>query len=266
MTVAIPVLMYHVVDTPRSEGEQRLCCPPVEFERQMAWLAQSRWKVISLSTLVDAVSGGHSLPDNAVVVTFDDGTACTFERALPVLRRFGFPATVYVVAGMVGGRNEWMCREGHPERAMLSTAQLRALQSDGIEVGSHTVTHVRLAGLSTAALRREVVDSKERLEGMLGRAVRHFAYPYGSFDSAATNAVRGAGYMSACSTLMGRNLVSVADLFSLHRTEVKGSDALWQFKLKLRSGTHDMPPWSMPRAALKGLLVRSGLVRRAPAA
>lgn len=256
----IPVLMYHVVDVARSDGEKRLCCRPDEFDRQMTYLAESGWQVVSLSNLLEAAAGGRSLPAKTAVLTFDDGTACTFERALPVLRRFGFPATVFVVAGLVGGRNEWMCREGHPERALLSIAQLRALGSEGIEVGSHSISHVRLAGLPAVELAREVVGSKTRLEGILGQPVRHFAYPYGSLDRAAVDAVHAAGYVSACSTVMGRNSASRFDRFALHRTEIKGDDALWQFRLKLVSGTHDMPPWSMPRAALKKLLVRTGFI------
>lgn len=259
MTATVPVLMYHVIDKPRGEGEQRLCCHPAEFERQMTYLAESEWRVVSLTALLDAAGAGQSLPDKTVAITFDDGTSCTFERALPILRRLGFPATVFVVAGMVGGRNEWMCREGHPERAMLSTAQLRELESHGIEVGSHSVNHVRLAGLSGVALEREVVGSKERLEDLICRPVRHFAYPYGSFDAAAVQAVRTAGYVSACSTIMGRNSLSGIDRFALQRTEIKGDDALWQFKLKLVFGTHDMPPWSIPRATLKEILARVGL-------
>lgn len=261
MTVACPILMYHVVDDARGDGERRLCCRPEEFARQMSHLAENGWQVLPLSIVVEAVKSQSPLPARAVVLTFDDGTACTFDRALPVLRRYGFVATVFVVAGLVGGRNQWMCRDGHPERAMLTAPQLRELDAAGVEVGSHTVSHVRLAGLAPDKVAREVRDSKLLLEDLLGRDVPHFAYPYGSCDDAAMRAVHDAGYRAACSTMMGRNRVAEANLLALRRTEIQGSDALWQFRLKLHSGTHDMPPWSVPRAAAKKVLVRAGLLR-----
>lgn len=254
--------MYHIVDEPRGEAEDQLCCRPAEFARQMAYLADEGWQVIPLTVLADAARRGQPLVDKAVVVTFDDGTACTLERALPILQRHGFTATVFVVAGLVGGRNDWVRREGHPERALLTAPQLRELIAGGIEVGSHAVSHVRMAGLPAETLAREAGDSRNRLRDVVGRDVLHFAYPYGSHDAAAIAAVRSAGYMSACSTLMGRNRLPSSNLFSLRRTEVKGRDSLWQFKLKLHSGTHDMPPWSIPRAAIRNLLTRSGIIGR----
>jgi peptidoglycan/xylan/chitin deacetylase (PgdA/CDA1 family) len=261
MTGAVPILMYHVVDVARSDAERRICCPPEEFARQMSYLADNGWRVLSLSDLVAAIQDKSTLPTRTVVITFDDGTACTLERAFPILARHGFPATVFVVAGLVGGKNEWMCRDGHPSRTMLSSAQLRELAGANVEVGSHTITHPRLAGLAANEVAREVFDSKLMLEDLLGRNVAHFAYPYGSYDEAALNAVRGAGYRAACSTVMGRNRVADSNLLALRRTEIRGTDALWQFGLKLRSATHDMPPWSIPRAAAKRILVRAGMLR-----
>lgn len=229
----------------------------------MAYLCENGWQVMPLSTVVAAVQCKTLLPSRAVVITFDDGTACTFEHAMPILARYGYAATVFVVAGLVGGRNEWMCRDGHPARAMLSATQLRELAGANVEVGSHTVSHTRLAGLAANELAHEVCDSKLMLEDLLGSRVAHFAYPYGSHDDAAMRAVRDAGYLAACSTVMGRNRVDDADPFALRRTEVQGTDALWQFSMKLRSGTHDMPPWSLPRSVAKRMLVRAGLLRPA---
>ena len=249
------VLMYHVIGDARSDAERRLCCPLKAFEAQMESLKHSGWKVIPLSELVRAIDGGPAVAPRSVCITFDDGTACTYENALPVLQRHGFPATVFVVSGLLGGRNEWMARECHPERAMLTIGQLRALAAGGVEIGSHTVNHVRLAGLDGPSLSREVADSKRRLEDVLGRPVDLFAYPYGSHDAAARQAVRQAGYRGACTTVMGRNRGVVHPL-RIERTEIMGDDSMWQFRGKLCIGTHDMPPWSIPRRALKRAVVR----------
>lgn len=258
MSSSCVILMYHVVDEPRSRGEARFCCRPRDFAEQMAYLAVGGWSVISLTSLVGTLARGEPPPSRSVVITFDDGTACTHEQAMPVLARHGFPATVFVVSGRVGGHNEWMTRDGHPERRILDIAQMKELDHARIEIGSHTVGHVRLAGLDPQRQRHEIADSRRQLEDALGKPVHHFAYPYGSHDASAKAAVRAAGYASACSTLQGRNRAG-ADLTALHRTEVRGTDSLLQFALKLRLGTHDMPPWSFVRAQARGWMSRFGV-------
>jgi len=253
MNSACTILMYHVVGAPRGPHEGRTCCPSASFARQMQCLAEEGWNVIPLAALMQARRGEGHLPPRAVVITFDDGTACTHAQALPVLRKHGFPATVFVVAGLIGGRCDWADSGRDPGREMLSVPQLRELSASGVSIGSHAVQHRRLAGLPAADLLQEVAGSKALLEDALGAAVPHFAYPYGSHDRATVDAVQAAGYEAACSTLMGRNR-SAASPFLLQRTEIKGGDALWQFRLKLHAGTHDMPPWSVLRSAARRTL------------
>lgn len=253
------VLMYHVIDLPRSDGEARFCCAPEAFAAQMQYLAHGGWNVISLADLLAGLRAGRQPDERSVVITFDDGTACTGETALPVLARHGFPASVFMVSGLVAGRNEWMAREGYPARQMLSVSQLRELDAAGVEVGSHTVNHVRLARLPLAVSREEVRASRDELEGLLGKPVRHFAYPYGNYNAQVREAVQASGYEGACSTRWGRNGVD-ADPFAIKRVEVMGGDSLLQFRLKLRTGTNDMPPWSVPRAAAKRALQGLGVM------
>lgn len=257
------VLMYHVVDTPRSAGEARFCCDPSMFAAQMQHLADEGWHVIPLADLVSTLRAGKEPKERSVVITFDDGTACTHENALPVLARHGFPASVFVVSGLVGTHNQWMSGEGYPKRRMLDAAQLRELVASDIDVGSHTASHVRLAKIPLPVAVEEIRRSRSELEGVLGNPVRYFAYPYGNFNPQVRDAVQDAGYEGACSTRWGRNDVGV-DPFAIKRVEVMGADRLWQFRLKLRSGTNDMPPWSVPRAAVKRTLQGLGVMSGAP--
>lgn len=257
------VLMYHVVDLPRSGSEARFCCTPAMFAAQMQHLADDGWRVVALSELVAALSAGREPPDRSVVITFDDGTACTREHAMPVLQQHRFPACVFMVSALVAGRNEWVASQGEPVRGMLDPTQLRELDAGGIEVGSHTVNHARLAKIPLPNAIDEIRRSREDLAQLLGKPVRFFAYPYGSFNPAVRDAVQDAGYEGACSTRWGRNGAG-ADPFAIKRVEVLGSDSLWQFRLKLHSGTNDMPPWSVPRAAVKQALQGLGVIRRAP--
>lgn len=241
------VLMYHVVDEPRSDGEARFCCLPDQFRSQMRYLVDSGWAVIPLAQLSDGIRHRNRLPGRSVVITLDDGTACAAETALPILAEMGLTATVFVVSDLLGGYNEWMAAEGYPRRRMLSVTQLRELQSAGMDIGSHTAHHVRMTQATLDVGRGEAVDSKARLEDLLGEPVRYFAYPYGDWNAEVRGVVLDAGYEAACSVNMGKN-DSRSDPYALKRVEVMGGDSLWQFRLKLLSGTHDMPPWSVPRS------------------
>jgi peptidoglycan/xylan/chitin deacetylase (PgdA/CDA1 family) len=116
------------------------------------------------------------------------------------------------------------------------------LVDDGLTIGSHTCTHVRLTEIDADTARNEIAASKAELESMLGREVRHFAYPYGLFDDAVRAMVSQAGYASACSTRSGFNRPG-EDPFLMRRIDVAGTDRLWQFRQKLRHGTNDTSRW-----------------------
>jgi peptidoglycan/xylan/chitin deacetylase (PgdA/CDA1 family) len=105
--------------------------------------------------------------------------------------------TVYVVTDRIGGHNEW---DDGPVLPLLDADQVGTVAAAGHEVGSHTVTHARLAGADPETLVREITESKRTLESVLQREVAGFCYPWGSFDGAAARAVRAAGYDHACVT------------------------------------------------------------------
>ena len=186
------VLMYHGV-ADEAEDPNQLCVAPDRFAEQMAWLKRRGLRGVSIGTLVDAMRAGR--PRGLVGVTFDDGYVNVLEAALPELRRHGFTATMFIVSGRLGGSNEW--DEG-PRWPLMSAGQVGELAAAGMEIGSHSTTHVRLAGLDAGQLKAQVGDSKASLAELTGAPVRGFAYPYGSMDAAARLAVRDAGYDYAC--------------------------------------------------------------------
>jgi peptidoglycan/xylan/chitin deacetylase (PgdA/CDA1 family) len=143
---------------------------------------------------------------------------------------------------------------------MLNASQLRELSTAGIDVGSHTSHHVALAGLDADTRRRELVDSRARLEDLLGQSVPHFAYPYGSFDRAARDAVEAAGYLAGCSRKPGRNR-SGEDVFMLRRIGIGGHDELPAFRWKVRFGLEDVEPRLLARACAKRVLTKLGVRR-----
>jgi peptidoglycan/xylan/chitin deacetylase (PgdA/CDA1 family) len=186
------ILMYHgVADV--AEDPNQLCVAPARFAEQMATLQRLGLRGVGIGTLVDAMRAGR--PRGLVGITFDDGYVNVLEAALPELKRRGFTATVYIISGRLGGTNEW--DEG-PAWPLLSATQVSELAAAGMEIGSHSTTHTRLAGLAGGQLETEVSGSRASLSELTGSAVRGFAYPYGSMDATARRAVQDAGYDYAC--------------------------------------------------------------------
>jgi len=238
MTRAL-VLMYHLVAEPLSAQEARYCCPPKRFESQMRHLRDSGAPLVTLDALVEALDRRREWPQFAVAVTFDDGFADTLAHALPILGRYGIPATMFAVADRLGGVNDWMSRRGFPERRLVSASELREMSAAGVAIGSHTRTHPRLPEVDARAKREEIGGSKHRLEDVLGCAVSSFAYPYGLYDDDSRRAVEEAGYRVACSTRSGFNGPEI-DRYSLRRVEIYGDDNLWQFRQKLKFGANEV--------------------------
>ncbi len=124
--------------------------------------------------------------------------------------------------------------------------EIRALAGSGVDIGSHTVNHLWLGKTKDSVVIKELQDSKKALEDILGQEVPHFAYPFGSWNLPVRDAVIEAGDTGACSTISGRNHKGI-DPYILRRSEIKGSDSPWQFRLKLKFATNDMPPISDAR-------------------
>jgi peptidoglycan/xylan/chitin deacetylase (PgdA/CDA1 family) len=187
------VLMYHgVEDVP--VDPHRLCVTPAKFAEQMTWIAERGLRGVGMGELLAAVRAGK---DRGLVgLTFDDGYVNVLTNALPELQRHGFTATMFIISGLLGRTNEW--DEGY-EWPLMSARQVGKLAAAGMEIGSHSVTHPRLRGIAADRLSDEVARSRETLTEILGQPVRGFAYPYGSMDAAARQAVSDAGYDYACS-------------------------------------------------------------------
>jgi peptidoglycan/xylan/chitin deacetylase (PgdA/CDA1 family) len=184
------ILMYHRV---AEVAQNPLCVTPSRFAEQMAWLERHGLRGVGVGTLIDAMRAGRQR--GLVGITFDDGYDNLVEAALPALLRHGFTATIFIVSGLLGGTNVW--DEG-PVWPLMSAEQVRELAAAGMEIGSHTITHLRLAGADADQLKAEVSDSRASLGDLIGAAIRGFAYPFGSMDTAAQHAARDAGYDYAC--------------------------------------------------------------------
>lgn len=201
----------------------------------MEMLARCGYSVISIDAAAAGLRGEAKLPPRPVVLTFDDGYVDFLEHAVPVLKEHGYPAVVYAVAGMLGGRSAWVAPEGIASAPLMDAAQLREVQKMGFSIGSHTVSHPRLAQLNTKQIVEEMTVSKRILEDTLGGRVDHFCYPYGSHDIRAVNAAAEAGYVTA-TTCVRAIATPPDDLLSLPRKPVSQGNTslgvLWKLLTK----------------------------------
>jgi peptidoglycan/xylan/chitin deacetylase (PgdA/CDA1 family) len=184
--------MYHNIDEVEHDPNL-LNVTPERFAEQMAWLGRRGLRGVGIAELVAAMSAGNQR--GLVGLTFDDGYEGVVRHALPELARRGFTATMFLIAGKLGGVNDW--DEGSPW-PLVAADGVQALVAAGMEIGSHSMSHVHLAGASGAVLGAEIADSRAAIAALTGVAVQGFCYPYGSMDAAARSAVRAAGYTYAC--------------------------------------------------------------------
>jgi peptidoglycan/xylan/chitin deacetylase (PgdA/CDA1 family) len=188
-----------------------------ELRRQLDHLAAERFTAISLAHLVRWRQGEAELPERPIVLSFDDGHKSNAELAVPALRERGQRAIFFVTAGRVGTGEA------------ASWPQLKAMLSQGMEIGSHTLTHPNPSTLSPAELEHELAESKRVLGDGLGASVDFVASPTGYDSRHFAGLARKVGYKAALQGVIGRNRRST-DLFALRRFVLKRSHDLETFR------------------------------------
>ena len=160
---------------------------------------------------------GAPIGDRAVALTFDDGYAGVAELAWPELKARGWPATLFAVSGYLDGGRTFPWDDPSAATArLLTAAELKAVADDGLDIGSHTVTHRWLPHLDAATVHAECRDSKAALEDLLQRPVTSFAYPMGGWDARVRHSVAATGYDLAVTVDRGRNTART-DRYALRR-------------------------------------------------
>lgn len=225
----VTVLIYHRVGA-GSAGEVDL--DPAVFEDQMAELAASG-AVMTLTDAVDDLERGSARTDEAVVVTFDDGTPDVVDVALPILERHGVPMTLYVATGFVGSSSGFW----RPEDPALTWGALREATATGlVTIGSHTHTHALLDRLPAA----EVADELDRSIALIGDELQvpvdHFAYPKALAPGAEADEAVRARFRSAAVAGTRPNPWRGTDVHHLARSPIQRSDGMTWFRRKVAGG------------------------------
>jgi peptidoglycan/xylan/chitin deacetylase (PgdA/CDA1 family) len=204
-----PIVMYHYVrnvDQGSDPLGYELSLTPELFEAHMAWLHEQGYRTLRMDSVARCIANG-ACPAKALALTFDDGYEDAFTTVWPVLQRYGFTATFYIISGFVG------------QPGYMSWEQLAALRDSGMEIGAHTIDHYDLTTLDPAESERQIVQSKIDLEHQLGISIVSFCYPTGLYNGSIVEQTRAAGYLSATTTRWDNDY---SDLMALPRRRISG--------------------------------------------
>jgi peptidoglycan/xylan/chitin deacetylase (PgdA/CDA1 family) len=216
--------MYHKVNdlTPNPTT-----VPTTVFAEQMALLGDLGYEPVSLEQVRDHYVEAKPLPPGAVLITFDDGYRDNLENALPILRRHGYPAVIFVPIGFLDGDrplpHEEALRAFGVRNETVSWEELAALEAGGIRVESHGIGHRPVSELELAEAAREIAVSKLRLEDRLGRPVEAYAFVKGSladYRPEHVSLVQQAGYTLGFTSVSGAN-GPTSDRYRLRRYNVE---------------------------------------------
>jgi peptidoglycan/xylan/chitin deacetylase (PgdA/CDA1 family) len=193
----------------------------------MTYLYKAGYQCLRLGEALRCLQEGLPQPKRSFVLTFDDGYRDLYTTVWPILERFGFTATVFLVAGRAGCWSDWEGQSGPAAAPLLSWAEARELANLGLTFGCHTLTHPRLTDLDDRQARREIQESKLIIEDRLAVKVDAFSYPHHDSDARIMQIVAESGYNAACGGQRGG-----WEIFNLWRADCLRDEKRLSFALK----------------------------------
>jgi peptidoglycan/xylan/chitin deacetylase (PgdA/CDA1 family) len=220
-----PILVYHqIVPEAALAGSSESVLSISRFEAQMRYLHEHGYVCVSLVDLVRSPQAESLRRKKTFVLTFDDGLEDFYDQAYPILHRYGFTATIFLITDFIKKGND----ATELEKPGMNWDEINTLMAEGFCFESHTCSHARLTDLAVDELQHELSGSREYLAKNFGQEVLFLAYPYGDSNPEVQKMVRQSGYQAAFGVITvepGR--------YNLWRTELKGKDSLQVFRFKL---------------------------------
>jgi len=218
--VGIPVLNYHLVS---NEKINTLAITPNEFDEQMSYLHDNGYTTISPDQLLDYIQYNEPLPENPILITFDDGYRDAYLEAYPILKKYNFTATIFLITDYVGNNSRYLTWE-----------QVKEMHDNGFVFGSHTLNHISLAGATNEYVEYQLGKSREAIEWQLKEPVKYFAYPGGFYSQTTTQLLQQTGYRGAFTVNLGRDKTN-SDVFALNRIPIfQSTNTFRSFWLRLK--------------------------------
>jgi peptidoglycan/xylan/chitin deacetylase (PgdA/CDA1 family) len=224
----VPIICYHSVTSdaaPVARDPHKQHIPETLFLSHLDYL-QGHHNVISLSEYVEARRKKRRLPDRSVVLTFDDGFEDFYSVAAPHLYERKLPVTVFIITDRAFGR---FVPEGE---SFLSWDQIRELAAGGVEIGSHSCSHLPLSGLSREEVTKELSESRALLHSNVGCAPVSLSYPFGQTSESISRLAQSMGFTCAIASDSGPNTED-ASIFLLSRTVIASDDDVATFAARV---------------------------------
>ena len=230
--IKVPILMYHNLLKGASQGDG-LNVSEAVFEDQVLCLKSYGYNGITFEDLYKHYMEGAQLPSNPIIITFDDGYKSNYTIGYPILKKYGMKACIFMIADAIGSPN------------YMSTDELREVTASGIiEIQGHSMTHDdSLSTMEKSRLRKELKDSKAKLEEILGKTVNVFAYPYGKYSQSLMDELMAEGYIFSVTTEYGC-ASKKANPFLLPRIRAGGSDSGMVLKKRIEGLTGRKTPYN----------------------
>lgn len=222
----VPILTYHAIGNEKGN----LFVTFESFSKQMEYIKRNGYEVITLDELVKNIQSKKRFKRNEVVITFDDGYQDNYKYAYPVLKKFSFPATIFLITDSIGNG-----------KSFLNWDEVRIMSKNGISFGGHTKIHFYLGIVKDYKIAQEqIVGSKEAIEQEIHVPVDYFCYPSGGFNERVKEIVKEAGYKGACTT--NRGFVDFnSDVYELKRIKVTNFDTTKPFSFWMKlSGYYNL--------------------------
>lgn len=224
------ILAYHSVN--------KVSRDPYELDAdnflwQMQYLAKKKYNVISLEDAYGLLIRKQPIPKKTVVITFDDGFLSLTQYAFPILKKYNFPATVFLPLDFIGGIDTFSYSYPRPDMKILGWDAIENSKNFGIAYGSHTMSHQNLIELDPLALEAELRNSKKVISDRLNPSFFPFAYPFGMFNEREKVIVKAVGY--DCALCFG-NIMSnttFTDLLELRREKILAIISKQKFHKKI---------------------------------
>lgn len=224
----VPVIMYHYI---RDSVNNSLVVTPQKFDKQMKYLFDNGYTTLTMDELYSFNGDNMPIPKKSVVITFDDGYRDNYENAYPILKKYHFNATIFVITDSIDNDNN-----------MLTSKQLIEMSENGIDIESHTTHHKDLKRLSYDEQLTTMINSKKVIEGILKKPVKYLAYPNGSYNEDSIKACKKAGYIMGVRThekwSNKRN-----GIFSLNRIYVNGNNNMSSFTRRINDSNYHFMGW-----------------------
>lgn len=213
------ILMLHRVVEHRSEDKNReLEITPDFLKQTIETYRQQGHRFVSIDEAYDIINHGRT-DHPFVCLTFDDGYQDNYDIAYPILKQTNVPFAIYVTTGFIDNRIPMWWYKGN--NLGINTESLKTLDADPLcTIGAHTVSHPKLDTLSPEEQRKEIMQSKQELESILGQPIRHFSYPHGAYNADTLSIINKQIFRSAL-LAWGGNIRRGANPLMLPRIELR---------------------------------------------